>query len=236
MASSSAAWVLGGVRLISSASSTLVKTGPGRKASSPARSVMRAGEVGRQQVGGELDAAELDAEGPRQRRRPAASWPRPARPRAARGRPRSTASRSTSTRRLLPDHDLAHLGQDPLPERQQVATARRGLGGGRFVAHEVGPPGSGSVGERVTVPPARTWAEAWATEISSASVVGTWSAVVAARGSTPVATARSTRWRSSTVALEPVRSRSERRVAASSGAAASSGRPVRASEAPRAST
>ena len=38
-----------------------------------------------------------------------------------------------------------------------------------------------------TVAPARTSAEAWATEISSASLVGTWSAVDAARGSTPVA-------------------------------------------------
>ena len=35
MASSSAAWVLGGVRLISSASSRPVNTGPGRKAGSP---------------------------------------------------------------------------------------------------------------------------------------------------------------------------------------------------------
>ena len=39
MASSSAAWVLGGVRLISSASRMLVKTGPGRKASSFPRRV-----------------------------------------------------------------------------------------------------------------------------------------------------------------------------------------------------
>ena len=36
IASSSAAWVFGGVRLISSASSSSVKTGPGRKTISPA--------------------------------------------------------------------------------------------------------------------------------------------------------------------------------------------------------
>ena len=40
IASSSAACVFGGVRLISSASRTLVKTGPGRKTSSPPRSVI----------------------------------------------------------------------------------------------------------------------------------------------------------------------------------------------------
>ena len=37
IASSSEAWVLGGVRLISSASSRLVKTGPGRKENSALR-------------------------------------------------------------------------------------------------------------------------------------------------------------------------------------------------------
>ena len=40
IASSSAAWVFGGVRLISSASSTFVNTGPGENASSPARRVI----------------------------------------------------------------------------------------------------------------------------------------------------------------------------------------------------
>src|SRR5262249_5284240 len=40
IASSSAACVLGGVRLISSASRRLVNTGPGRNASSPARNVI----------------------------------------------------------------------------------------------------------------------------------------------------------------------------------------------------
>ena len=40
IASSSAAWVFGGVRLISSASNRLVNTGPGRNASSPDRSVI----------------------------------------------------------------------------------------------------------------------------------------------------------------------------------------------------
>ena len=65
IASSSAACVLGGVRLISSASSRFVNTGPGRNASSPPRSVHRAGEVGRQHVGRELHAAELEPERPR---------------------------------------------------------------------------------------------------------------------------------------------------------------------------
>ena len=40
IASSNADWVFGGVRLISSASSTLVNTGPGRKPSSPPRRVI----------------------------------------------------------------------------------------------------------------------------------------------------------------------------------------------------
>ncbi len=67
IASSSAAWVFGGVRLISSASSTFVNTGPGaerellRTADRTAQR-HRAREVGGQHVGRELHAAEHDAE------------------------------------------------------------------------------------------------------------------------------------------------------------------------------
>ena len=62
IASSSAACVFGGVRLISSASSTLVKTGPGRNARSPPCSVIVPSEVRREHVRRELDAAELEPE------------------------------------------------------------------------------------------------------------------------------------------------------------------------------
>ena len=76
MASSRAAWVLGGVRLISSARRTLVNTGPGRKARSwPPAGVSgvgwveaqrdRARQVGREHVGGELHPAEVEPEGRR---------------------------------------------------------------------------------------------------------------------------------------------------------------------------
>ena len=68
IACSSAAWVLGGVRLISSASSTLVNTGPGtnRKRRWPVVGLLlehvRAGDVGGHQVGRELDAVALERE------------------------------------------------------------------------------------------------------------------------------------------------------------------------------
>ena len=66
--SSSAAWVFGGVRLISSASSTLVNTGPGRKRNPPppvgaAVEDELAGHVGRHEVGRELHALEVEVEG-----------------------------------------------------------------------------------------------------------------------------------------------------------------------------
>ena len=73
MASSRAAWVLGGVRLISSARITLAKTGPARNLNSrvPGRLVLLdhlgAGDVGGHQVGRELDAAELERQGVGQR-------------------------------------------------------------------------------------------------------------------------------------------------------------------------
>ena len=60
MASRSAAWVLGGARLISSPSSRLVNTGPGPELEARGALVedRRAGDVGGQQVGRELHAAE----------------------------------------------------------------------------------------------------------------------------------------------------------------------------------
>ena len=71
IASSSAACVLGEARLISSASSRFVKTGPGWKTNSlrPVAFLedVAAGDVGRQQVGRELDAAEVERQQPRQR-------------------------------------------------------------------------------------------------------------------------------------------------------------------------
>jgi hypothetical protein len=73
MACSSAACVLGGVRLISSASITLAKTGPRmkRNAALPVVAVLlddlRAGDVGGHQVGRELDAVEAEVQHPRQR-------------------------------------------------------------------------------------------------------------------------------------------------------------------------
>ena len=68
MASSSAACVFGGVRLISSASSRLVKIGPGlkRKLRAAGRGVLlehlRAGDVGGHEVGRELDALAAEVE------------------------------------------------------------------------------------------------------------------------------------------------------------------------------
>jgi hypothetical protein len=65
MASSSAAWVLGGVRLISSASSRLAKIGPRRNSElllaggRVGLQHLGADDVGGHQVGGELDALEL---------------------------------------------------------------------------------------------------------------------------------------------------------------------------------
>ena len=72
MACSRAAWVLGGVRLISSASRMLVKTGPStkRKFAPPVLVLLqhvRAGDVRGHQVGRELDPLELDVEDPGQR-------------------------------------------------------------------------------------------------------------------------------------------------------------------------
>ena len=69
MASSSADCVLGGVRLISSASSTLAKIGPGHEGPGAASGAgvffddVGAGDIGRHQVGGELDALETPAPG-----------------------------------------------------------------------------------------------------------------------------------------------------------------------------
>ena len=66
IASSSAAWVLGGVRLISSASSTWAKIGPRTKRSARVPPVvvehLGAGDVGRHQVRRELDPLEAQVE------------------------------------------------------------------------------------------------------------------------------------------------------------------------------
>ena len=64
IASSRADWVFGGVRLISSASSRLVKTGPGPEGEVARARVehQRAGEVAGHQVGGELHPLGLDVE------------------------------------------------------------------------------------------------------------------------------------------------------------------------------
>ena len=71
MACSRAAWVLGGVRLISSASRMLVKIGPSTKRKSPPPLLVflqhvRAGDVRGHQVGRELDPLEGDVEDPGQ--------------------------------------------------------------------------------------------------------------------------------------------------------------------------
>ena len=64
MTSSSADCTLAGARLISSASRRLANTGPSsvRNVPSPGCQMRRADEVGRHEVGGELDAAEAAAE------------------------------------------------------------------------------------------------------------------------------------------------------------------------------
>ena len=73
IASNRAAWVLGGVRLISSASTTLWNSGPGQKAELAVarRPVLLQdvgpGDVGRHQVGRELDAAEAHRQAAGQR-------------------------------------------------------------------------------------------------------------------------------------------------------------------------
>ncbi len=72
MACNSAAWVLGGVRLISSARTMLAKIGPLHEPEDPlaGRGVLLddlgAGDVAGHQVGRELDAAELQVQGPGQ--------------------------------------------------------------------------------------------------------------------------------------------------------------------------
>ncbi len=73
IASSSAAWVLGGVRLISSASMMLAKIGPAMNAKPAAAGLevvlqhVGAGDVRRHHVGGELDPPERQAQDPRDR-------------------------------------------------------------------------------------------------------------------------------------------------------------------------
>ena len=71
IASSSAACVFGGARLISSASRRLAKIGPGRNSNSSVALVpdRRAGDVGREQIGRELHAREAEAGDRRERAR-----------------------------------------------------------------------------------------------------------------------------------------------------------------------
>ena len=114
IASSSAACDRGGVRLISSASSTFVKTEPGKNLlAHPDR--VDAGQLGGRRVGRELDALELRAEHVRRR-------PREKRLRAAgRALEQDVAASERRDeqqlhRTLLSDDDLRDLGLRALPE------------------------------------------------------------------------------------------------------------------------
>ena len=115
MASSSAAWVLGGVRLISSARMMLAKIGPlrNRNSRSPRGRVLvddlGAGDVGGHQVGRELDALEgqvqrLRQRGDQQRLGQARHADEQAWPRV------KMAMSSSSMTSFLADDDLAQLG------------------------------------------------------------------------------------------------------------------------------
>ncbi len=119
MTSSSADWVFGGVRLISSASSRLVKTGPCAERERGGARVedQRAGDVAGHQVGGELQALRCPGRARPRRSAPAASWPPRARLRAARG-PRQSRR----------DHQA---GDDRRPGRRPPWRPRRAAGAGR---------------------------------------------------------------------------------------------------------
>ena len=95
---SSAAWVFGGVRLISSASSSSVKIGPLVSVKRVGLEVEQVGadDVARHQVGRELDAAERRATARSRTCARAASWRRRARPRAGCGPRTSSATSSRS--------------------------------------------------------------------------------------------------------------------------------------------
>ena len=68
IASSAAAWVLEGARLISSPSTRLATSGPGDEAGNPVRAREHgAGQVGGDQIGGELDSGEPQPRDRRQR-------------------------------------------------------------------------------------------------------------------------------------------------------------------------
>ena len=139
-----------------------MNTGPGRNRSSPLRQDGRAGDVGRQQVGGELDAGEVAAPAPRPRLGPSASWPPRARPRGGRGpppgRPRAGGRRWPAGRpRPWPPARRAALGGRPARGRPPVGEAG-GTGGpgapgsGRWAPH---PPGFGKRGRSALTPARR---------------------------------------------------------------------------------
>ena len=125
MASSSAAWVFGGVRLISSASSSWVKTGPGRKTISPLR--------------WSYSGAPTTSDGSRS----GVNWMRAkSRPSTLRERPRD--ERLAQAGQVLEEHVAA--GQDADQDQLEGATAadhgplelvedRRGLPRGLFRSH-----------------------------------------------------------------------------------------------------
>ena len=131
IASSSAAWVLAGARLISSPSTRSPKIGPGRKLKLPgAGQQAHAGDVGRHQVGRELDAAELEperqAERPHQQRLGGAGH---------------AFEQHVAARQQRGDR-LAHGGRLPQHDAPSASTSRRR--GGRCAVASSGSSGIGS--------------------------------------------------------------------------------------------
>ena len=144
IASSSAAWVFGGVRLISSARITLRKQRPFEEAEFAAagRAVLfddfRAGDVGRHQVGRELDAAERQAQAAGQR----ADHQRLGQPRHAFQQAMAAAEERDQQlldHLVLADDDLGKLLQDFFTGLVQLAD------------------GGGIVGQRFELEGCRTW-------------------------------------------------------------------------------
>jgi hypothetical protein len=138
IASSSAAWVLGGVRLISSARITLAKTGPRRNLNERCTGGLvlldhlGAGDVRGHQVGRELDARE----GQRQRTRERRDHQRLGQTRHAfeyAVAAANSAMSSCSTTSILTDDHLAQLGPDTLGSRNRCAAAKSSAAAGRFV-------------------------------------------------------------------------------------------------------
>ena len=122
MASSNAAWVLGGVRLISSASTMLPKIGPWTNVHLPMAGGeilfddVGAGDVGGHQVRRELDAPETQAE----RLRDGAHHQRLGRAGQAGDQAMATDKQRGEDlieHLLLADDHLAHLGEDAFADR-----------------------------------------------------------------------------------------------------------------------